>query len=81
MRERFERSLPWFLVVSFVAPYVVYASNTGQFRWRALVQLAALATVLSLWYKILPAAPLADGAFLVLVTAVVRRGELEPSYT
>src|ERR1035441_11093080 len=40
LRQRFERSLPWFLVVSFVAPYVIYASNTGQFRWLALAQLA-----------------------------------------
>jgi membrane protease YdiL (CAAX protease family) len=81
VRVRFERSLPLFLVVSFLAPYVAYASNTGQFRWRALVQLAALATVLSLWYKILPAAPLADGAFLVLVAAVVLRGYFDPIYT
>ena len=67
--------------LSFVAPYVLYASNTGQFRWRALAQLAALATALGLWYKILPAAPLADGAFLVLVAAVVLRGYFDPIYT
>src|ERR1039457_4994678 len=35
VRRRFERNLTWFLVVSFVAPYVVYASRTGQFRWWA----------------------------------------------
>ena len=81
VRQRFERRLPWFLVVSFVAPYVIYASNTGQFRWWALVQLAALATALSLWYKILPPAPLADSAFLVLAAAVVLRGYFDPIYT
>ena len=81
VRRRFERSLPWLLVVSFVAPYVIYASNTGQFRWWALAQLAALATALSLWYKILPAAPLADGAFLLLVAAVVLRGYFDSIYT
>jgi len=81
VRQRWERGLPWFLVFSFVAPYFLYASNTGQFRWRALVQLAALATVLSLWYKILPAAPLADGAFLALVAAVILRGYFDPIYT
>src|ERR1022692_3060689 len=81
VRQRFERNLPWFLVVSFVAPYVVYASRTGQFRWWAVAQLAALATALSLWYRILPAAPLADGAFLVLVAAVVLRGYFDPIYT
>jgi hypothetical protein len=81
VRQRFERNLPWFLVLSFVAPYVIYAANTGQFRWPALAQLAALATALSLWYRILPAAPLADGAFLVLVAAVVLRGYFDPIYT
>jgi membrane protease YdiL (CAAX protease family) len=81
VRQRFERHLPLFLVASFVAPYVIYASNTGQFRWWALVQLAAISTALSLWYKILPHAPLADGAFLVLVALVVLRGYLDPVYT
>ena len=81
VRARWAPGLPWFLVFSFVAPYVLYASNTGQFRWRALVQLAALATVLSLWYKILPAVPLVDGAFLALVAAVVLRGYFDPIYT
>jgi len=80
VRQRFEGSVPW-LVVSFVAPYVLYASNTGQFRWLALAQLLALATALCLWYRILPAAPLVDGAFLVLVAAVVLRGYFEPIYT
>ena len=81
VRRRFERNLPWFLVLSFIAPYVIYASNTGQFRWWALVQLAALATVLSLWYRVLPAAPWTDGAFLVLTAAVVLRGYFDPIYT
>jgi membrane protease YdiL (CAAX protease family) len=81
VRERFAPGLPWFLVLSFVAPYFIYASNTGQFRWRALAQLAALALTLGLWYKILPAAPLADGAFLAIVAAVVLRGYFNPIYT
>jgi membrane protease YdiL (CAAX protease family) len=80
VRERF-RGNPALLVASFIAPYVLYASNTGQFHWLALVQLTALATALSLWYKVLPAAPLADGAFLVVVAAVVLRGYFDPIYT
>ena len=60
---------------------MVYASSTGQFRWWALIQLAALAMVLSLWYRVLPHAPWADGAFLVLVAAVVLRNYLGPIYT
>lgn len=81
VRRLFERRLPWFLVGSFVAPYLVYASNTGQFRWWALVQLAALATVLSLWYRILPSKALADVAFLVLAAVVVLRGYFDAIYT
>ena len=81
LRQRLERRLPLFLTLSFVAPYAVYASNTGQFRWWALMQLAALAMALSLWYRVLPPAPLADGAFLTLVAAVVLRDYLGPIYT
>jgi membrane protease YdiL (CAAX protease family) len=81
VREKLAHGLPWFLVFSFIAPYFLYASNTGQFRWRALVQLAALATVLSLWYKILPPVPLSDGAFLALVAAVILRGYFDGIYT
>ena len=77
-RERFGDTLT--LVGSFVAPYVIYASGTGQFRWRGFLQLAALALALSLWYKILPATPWADGAFLVLAAAVVLRGYFDPIY-
>jgi len=79
--RRFERRLPLFLIVSFVAPYLVYASNTGQFRWWALAQLAALATALSLWYVVLPPSPPADGVFLALVAAVVLRKYLTQIYT
>ncbi|HVN06319.1 MAG TPA: CPBP family intramembrane glutamic endopeptidase [Bryobacteraceae bacterium] len=81
MRNLAARRLRWFLAVSFVAPYVIYASSTGQFRWWALVQLAALALALSLWYQILPAAAFSDLAFLVLVAAVVLRGYFDPIYT
>ncbi|MGA2591590.1 MAG: CPBP family intramembrane glutamic endopeptidase [Bryobacteraceae bacterium] len=81
VRERWQRGLPFFLVVSFVAPYAIYAANTGQFRWSSMMQLAALGTVFSLWYSVLPRAPLSDGAFLVLAAAVVLRGYLDPIYT
>jgi membrane protease YdiL (CAAX protease family) len=81
LRRRVEPRLPLFLIISFLAPYVIYATNTGQFRWWALAQLAALAIGLSLWYVVLPAGPLADGAFLALVAAVVLRKYLDPIYT
>jgi len=80
-RERWQRRLPLWLVVSFIAPYAIYASNTGQFRWLAMLQLLALGTALSLWYSVLPRVPLADGAFLVLAAAVVLRGYFDAIYT
>jgi CAAX protease family protein len=79
IRERCAHS--WLLITSFVAPYLVYAAFTSQFRWWGLVELAALAMALSLWYKVLPPAPLADAAFLMLAAAVVLRKYLEPIYT
>ena len=81
VRARWQRRLPLFLAVSFIAPYVIYASNTGQFRWWSLLQLAALGTALSLWYIVLPRGPLSDGAFLVLVAAVILRGYFDAIYT
>jgi membrane protease YdiL (CAAX protease family) len=80
-RERFARRLPWWLVASFLAPYVVYAANTGEFRWAAFTQLAALATALSLWYIVLPRGPWADAAFLALAASVVLGKYLERIYT
>ena len=80
VRERWARHLPWWLAISMVAPYVIYATKTGEFRWWAFAQLAALATAFGLWYKILPAVPWVDGAFLALVAAVVLRGYLDPIY-
>ncbi len=79
VRERFGDTTT--LVASFLAPYAIYAVGTGQFRWWGLARLAALAVALALWYKVLPRAPAADGAFLVLVAAVVLRGYLDPIYT
>ena len=81
VRERWARWLPWLLVVSFVLPYVMYAANTGQFRWWGLAQLAALATGISLWYIVLPRAPLTDGAFLILIAGVVLGKYLDRIYT
>jgi len=77
----FERRLPLFLIVSFVMPYVIYATNTGQFRWWALTQLAALGAALSLWYVVLPTAPPVDAAFLAMVGAVALRKYLIPIYS
>ena len=72
LRGRLERRrLPFYMTASAVLPYLVSCWGTGQFRVTALVQLAALAVALSLWYTVLPAVPVVDLAFLGLIAAVL----------
>ncbi len=54
-----------------VLPYLACCCGAIPFRWISLVELAALALALGLWYFVLPAKPLADLGFLALVAAVV----------
>lgn len=63
--------LPLWLAASAILPYLVCCAGGIPFEWQALGRLAALAMVISLWYVVLPAAPLCDAAFLVLVAAVM----------
>jgi membrane protease YdiL (CAAX protease family) len=63
--------LPLWLVGSAILPYLICCSGGIPFQWIALVRLAALAIAVSLWYVILPATPVFDGAFLVLIAAVM----------
>ncbi|SPE39845.1 Abortive infection protein [Candidatus Sulfopaludibacter sp. SbA3] len=72
MRERLAGPrLPWWLMASAVLPYLICCCGGIPFQWLALVRLAALAGAISLWYLILPAAPIFDAAFLVLIAAVM----------
>jgi membrane protease YdiL (CAAX protease family) len=73
--------LPWLLVASALAPYLLYSLGTGQFHWGALAKLAALAAVVSLWYEVLPRAPAADAGLLCLLAAVLLRKYFDPIYT
>lgn len=72
LRERLRGwVLPPFLVVSILLPYLICSFGAGQFHWIGAVRLAALALVLGLWYLVLPAAPAADVAFLIIIAAVI----------
>ena len=64
------RWLPVYLVASAVLPYLACCLGATQFAWLSLLKIAALALTLALWYRVLPAAPLVDIGFLVLVVAV-----------
>src|ERR1019366_5893122 len=62
--------LPGFLVASAVLPYLACCCGAIQFQLVSFVKLIALALALGLWYRILPAVPVADAGFLVLLVAV-----------
>jgi len=72
LRGRFRgRALVVFLVASALLPYLICYLPLGQFQWSAAMRLAVLALVLGLWYLVLPVSPPADGAFLILLGAVL----------
>jgi membrane protease YdiL (CAAX protease family) len=62
--------LPGFLVASAVLPYLACCCGAIQFQLVSFVKLIALALALGLWYRILPAVPVVDAGFLVLLVAV-----------
>ena len=62
--------LPGFLVASAVLPYLTACMGAIQFQFVSFVKLIALALALALWYRVLPAIPVVDVGFLVLVVAV-----------
>jgi membrane protease YdiL (CAAX protease family) len=75
-RDRLAGAMPdlqlgLFLGASGLLPYLVYSIPTHQFHWLALAQVAALAFTVSLWYSVLPRAPVFDGLFLILLAAVM----------
>jgi len=58
------------LVLSTVLPYLAATLGATHFSWVSLLKVIALPLVLGLWYRVLPAAPLVDVAFLAVVVAV-----------
>ena len=62
--------LPAYLVISAVLPYLACCMGAIHFEMLSLVKLAAMALALGLWYRVLPAHPVADVGFLALVVAI-----------
>ena len=62
--------LPGFLVASAVLPYLACCAGAIPFQFVSFVKLVALALALGLWYRVLPAVPMVDVGFLVLIVAV-----------
>lgn len=59
------------MVLSALAPYLVYSLGTGLFHWQALALLAAIASAAAFWYIVLPPSPLADIGFILFVAGTV----------
>jgi membrane protease YdiL (CAAX protease family) len=80
VRERLRGpALPAFLAVSATLPYLASTFAT-EFHWTALLQLAALALALGLWYRVLPVSVPADLGFLALVASVYIFKFFDPIY-
>ncbi len=63
--------LPLYILASAVFPYLACCCGAIPFHWLALGQVVALALALGLWFYALPAHPLVDAGFLVLVAWVL----------
>jgi len=60
----------WLLTASAIAPWLVYSIATGEARLHAFVSLLAVALAVSLWYIVLPAKPVSDALFLIVIAAI-----------
>ncbi len=64
----------WLLTASALAPWLVFSLGTGETPFPhfllSLALLLAIALAISFWYTVLPAAPLADASFLVILAFI-----------
>lgn len=81
LRERLSGvRLPVILLTVTVAPYLICCLGPVTFQWTGLVQLAAVALGLGLWFLVLPPSPLVDAGFLALVVWISLGRYFEPIY-
>ena len=78
--EQLGGKLALWLVVSALAPYLLCCLPTGTFSWSSLALTAALASVVSAWFLVLPRKPFFDVAFLGLMAGVYMAGLFESIY-
>jgi len=72
LRERFAGArLVVFPLLAMLLPYLACCCGAVEFTPGGLARLIALALALSLWYRVLPAHPVFDLAFLALIPAVI----------
>lgn len=71
---RLGRKLPAALLVSALAPYLIFSILCSAFVWIDLAVLATLAAAAALWYRTLPRHLITDLAFLLLMATVFLGG-------
>lgn len=74
------RRFPLTALAVGVLPYLVCCCGVLPFQWSGVLRLSAMALALSLWFAVLPAAPLADLAFLALTAAILLGHYFDPVY-
>ena len=84
MREVRDRYVAPRLTASLLAvgvlPYLACSIGAIEFHWLSLVRVAALALAIALWFRVLPAWPLVDLAFLALIAAAIVAGYFDSIY-
>lgn len=80
-RERYIAPFaPAALLVAAVAPYLACCCGAIEFHWLSLARVAAVGLGFGLWYRVLPASPVADLAFLAAIPAIVVGGYFDAVY-
>jgi membrane protease YdiL (CAAX protease family) len=81
MRQRLAGPrLPAWLFASAVLPYLACCCGAIPFDFASLARLAAMALVMVFWYRVLPANPIVDLAYLTVVGWVIVSGFLAGIY-
>ena len=81
IRRRFSGSrLAGYTMAAVLLPYAAASLGAIPFAWSALLRLAGLALVLSLWYQVLPARPWSDLVFLLIFPVVLLGGYFDGIY-
>jgi hypothetical protein len=82
LRDRFRGNrLPVYLLAAALLPYLAACCGAVPFHWTGVAKLAALALGMGFWYRVLPARPVVDIAFVAIVPAVLLGRYLVPVYS
>lgn len=68
--QRPKAQAAFFFAASAVVPWLVYSIFTREAHLTGFLLLLAVGAIVSFWYVVLPAAPLSDALFLILIAAV-----------